>query len=224
MIVSRFKSPAVGAITVIAAALAIAWLWLLIMGKASYWTTLFFGKSYHLQGAHLASCVFLIVTGLVYHRWIAPLGIGRITLRASIAPAIAMFALYTTEHAYNQLTGQPVETWMIDLLNQPFWPLLTTFIVILTVVPLGEEILFRGVLLNVFRTTGRWTIWIGIAVIAIIFAKAHSQYQNLSTLLEMAAVSVICSWARLRSDGLALPVLLHIFAAILAVVYTWFGL
>lgn len=223
MTVSRFKNPVAGVITVIVAALAIAWLWFVILGKASYWTTLHFGYSYHLLGEHLAGCCFLIVTGIAYHRWVAPLGIGRVTLHGSIAPAVAVFAVYTIDYAYGKITGQPAESWVVELLNQPLWPLVSVFITILLLAPLGEEIMFRGVLLNVFRTSRPWTIWPGAIVIAVVFAAAHPQYRNLSTILELAALSVIFSWARLRSGGLALPVLLHSFAAVLAVIYTWLG-
>ncbi|HCA3195747.1 TPA: CPBP family intramembrane metalloprotease [Klebsiella pneumoniae] len=221
MTVSRFKSPVTGAISVIAAALAIAWLWFEILAKASYWTTLHFSYSYHMMGEHLAGCCFLIVTGIAYHRWVAPIGIGRVTLRGSLFPALAVFAVYTIDYAYGKMTGQPAESWVVELLSQPFWPLVSVFFTILFLAPLGEEILFRGVLLNIFRTSRPWSIWLGAVVIAVGFAAVHPQYRNLSTLLELAALSVIFSWARLRSGGLALPVLLHSFAAVLAVIYTW---
>ncbi|WP_258307694.1 CPBP family intramembrane glutamic endopeptidase [Pantoea ananatis] len=94
------------------------------------------------------------------------------------------------------------------------------FITIIVLAPVGEEILFRGVLLNVFRTTHAWTMWVGVVIIALLFTSFHSQYQNLSTLAEMMALSAIFAWARIRSGGLLLPILLHSFASILGTVFS----
>ena len=94
------------------------------------------------------------------------------------------------------------------------------FITILVLAPVGEEILFRGVLLNVFRTTHAWTLWVGVVIISLVFASVHSQYQNLSTLAEMVALSGIFAWARIRSGGLLLPILLHSFASVLGTVFS----
>lgn len=223
MIVSRFKNPLAGAACVIAAAAAIWWLWLAIMGHASSWAMLHLPYGYHLMIQHLAGCLFLLFAALCYHRWIAPIGLGLVRQRDSILPAIAVLAVYTIEFAYGKLTDQPQETWVVNLLNQPFAQLVTVFITILVLAPVGEEIMFRGVLLNVFRTTQAWTLWAGVVIIALIFASVHTQYQNMSTLLEMMALSAVFAWARQISGGLALPALLHTFASILAVFFTWIG-
>ncbi|WP_408626151.1 CPBP family glutamic-type intramembrane protease [Dryocola clanedunensis] len=50
-------------------------------------------------------------------------------------------------------------------------------------------------------------------IVSLIFTSFHMQYQHLSTLIEMMASSVIFAWNRIRSDGLALPVLLHTFVS-----------
>ncbi|EMV3983133.1 CPBP family intramembrane metalloprotease, partial [Escherichia coli] len=81
--------------------------------------------------------------------------------------------------------------------------------------PLNEEILFRGIMLNVFRSRYRWTMWLGALITSLLFAAAHSQYQNLLTLAEMFLVGMITSAARIRSGGLLLPVLLHMEATVL---------
>jgi membrane protease YdiL (CAAX protease family) len=70
--------------------------------------------------------------------------------------------------------------------------------------PTAEEILFRGLL---FRAIGRWLSgpWT-IVVTAAIFALAHLQP---SYFLPLFGVGLVLGWARKRTGGLALPILLH---------------
>ncbi|EBD2439002.1 CPBP family intramembrane metalloprotease [Salmonella enterica] len=80
---------------------------------------------------------------------------------------------------------------------------------------MNEETLFRGIMLNVFRSRYRWTMWLGALITSLLFAAVHMQYQNLLTLAEMLLVGLITSAARIRSGGLLLPVLLHMEATAL---------
>jgi membrane protease YdiL (CAAX protease family) len=98
--------------------------------------------------------------------------------------------------------------------------LVSAFLAILVLATLSEEILFRGVLLNVFHTSRPWTLWVGVVNVALIFATVHSQYRDMSTLAEMMALSAIFAWARIRSGGSLLPVLLHALSSVLGVLFT----
>ena len=90
-----------------------------------------------------------------------------------------------------------------------------TLLAVFILAPLNEEILFRGVMLNVFRSRYNWTMWLGALITSLLFAAVHMQYQNLLTLAEMFLVGLITSAARIRSGGLLLPVLLHMEATAL---------
>lgn len=94
MIVSRFRHPIVGAISVFAVAAMTAWAWLEIMPLAGNWAIEHFPFGFHLMTKHLASTAFLLPVAMACHRWISPIGIGRIRQRASILPAVAVFAVY----------------------------------------------------------------------------------------------------------------------------------
>ncbi|WP_241264857.1 CPBP family intramembrane glutamic endopeptidase, partial [Klebsiella pneumoniae] len=85
--------------------------------------------------------------------------------------------------------------------------------------PLNEETLFRGIMLNVFRSRYCWTMWLGALITSLLFVAAHSQYQNLLTLAELFLVGLITSVARIRSGGLLLPVLLHMEATTLGLLF-----
>nr|WP_228730059.1 CPBP family intramembrane glutamic endopeptidase [Klebsiella pneumoniae]QVQ59363.1 hypothetical protein [Klebsiella pneumoniae] len=59
----------------------------------------------------------------------------------------------------------------------------------------------------------------GALITSLLFVAAHSQYQNLLTLAELFLVGLITSVARIRSGGLLLPVLLHMEATTLGLLF-----
>ncbi|EYB50324.1 hypothetical protein BU68_20430 [Escherichia coli] len=72
---------------------------------------------------------------------------------------------------------------------------------------------------RVFRSRYCWTMWLGALITSLLFVAAHSQYQNLLTLAELFLVGLITSVARIRSGGLLLPVLLHMEATTLGLLF-----
>ncbi|EGI3956570.1 CPBP family intramembrane metalloprotease [Escherichia coli] len=92
--------------------------------------------------------------------------------------------------------------------------MLILILAVFILAPLNEETLFRGFMLNVFRSRYRWTMWLGTLITSLLFAAVHMQYQSLLTLAEIFLVGLITSAARIRSGGL-LPVLLHMESTVL---------
>jgi hypothetical protein len=78
------------------------------------------------------------------------------------------------------------------------------YLAIATVAPATEEILFRGLLFGAIgrRLSGPWTI----VVTAAVFALAHLQPIYFVPLF---GVGLVLGWARQKSGGLVLPILLH---------------
>ncbi|MCR1266992.1 CPBP family intramembrane metalloprotease [Escherichia coli] len=81
------------------------------------------------------------------------------------------------------------------------------------------DYLQQCLMLNVFRSRYCWTMWLGALITSLLFVAAHSQYQNLLTLAELFLVGLITSVARIRSGGLLLPVLLHMEATTLGLLF-----
>ncbi len=72
------------------------------------------------------------------------------------------------------VTGQPLENPQLDfLLPEGLSPIDAIVMLILAgfIAPLGEELLFRGVLYSIFRE--RWGIWISVLLSSLIFAVIH---------------------------------------------------
>lgn len=76
--------------------------------------------------------------------------------------------------------------------------MILTLLTIFILAPLNEETLFRGIMLNVFRSRYCWTMWLGALITSLLFVAAHSQYQNLLTLAELFLVGLITSVARIK--------------------------
>ncbi|WP_211029400.1 CPBP family intramembrane glutamic endopeptidase [Aeromonas dhakensis] len=196
-----------------------AWWWGLI--QVSSWAVDNNFADYHLFLEHLAGVFFLLIVVVPYQKWIATLGVGHVLHRNSVLPSVAVLVVYLSDYWYSKYTNLPPESWVVDLLNQPYLQLLSVFFTILVLAPISEEILFRGILLNIFFESRVWVFWAGVVLMAIIFSAIHPQYQHVNTFLQLMALSAIFSWARLRSGGLMLPILLHSLASLLAVFFTW---
>lgn len=205
------------------AGILIAWGWFKILDHSAIWAIFNGYGKFYLAAEHLAGALFLLAIIVPYHRWIAPLRIGRVFQRSSVMPALAVIVVYLVVYGYDKMTGQPQEKWVDALLNRPMEELAAIYLTIFILAPFSEEIVFRGVLLNVFKTSRTWTTWAGAIAIGLFFAYIHQQYDNASTLVEMMAIACIFAWARMRSGGLLLPMLLHSLSACIAVVLARIG-
>ncbi len=64
-------------------------------------------------------------------------------------------------------------------------------------------------------------MWLGALITSLLSVAAHCQYQNLLTLAELFLVGLITSAAKIRGGGLLLPVLLHMEATTLGLLFCW---
>jgi membrane protease YdiL (CAAX protease family) len=106
---------------------------------------------------------------------------------------------------FEHITGRPmpeqmVVTWL-GANTQSLW-LMLLGIGLLS--PIAEEILFRGLLFGAIGkwVSARWTI----VLTAILFSLVHLQP---SYFLPLFGVGLVLGWARHKSGGLALPILMH---------------
>lgn len=199
---------------VLLAAWAIAWGALFVMGQ----TVLLYGLGKNVMFfSGCAVLVYLLCVFLVYRRWVAPLPVvGQLRNVGALWLVGAMAVVYVGEFLLGKVLDLPAEPFMTKLFADKSIPdVILTLLAVFILAPLNEETLFRGIMLNVFRSRYRWTMWLGALITSLLFAAVHMQYQNLLTLAEMFLVGLITSAARIRSGGLLLPVLLHMEATAL---------
>jgi hypothetical protein len=77
----------------------------------------------------------------------------------------------------------------------------------IVVAPAGEEILFRGFLFRGFVTSER-SGWPAIAIISLLFAVLHVQYDWIG-MAQIFVIGLFLGWVRWRSGSLLLTFLLH---------------
>lgn len=174
--------------------------------------------SYSLFLQHGPVLLMLAILLPVYIRFVGPLPLGNLKSSGAHWHVLALIALYLGEWAFEKLTGAPQEPFMATIFAKPLPGIISTCLVIFLIAPLNEEIIFRGMILNVFTLGGRGLFWLGACVSSVLFMLVHSQYQQTSTLIEMFAVGMILCSARRHSGGMVLPVMLHILASVIAVI------
>ncbi|MDE9436126.1 CPBP family intramembrane metalloprotease [Xenorhabdus bovienii] len=130
----------------------------------------------------------------------------------------SVIILYLVIGVIDQLVGIPPEPYVSQILSQSGGALITTYITILVLAPVCEEIIFRGMFLNMFKSTRPWTLWLGVFITSVIFSGIHMQYRHISTFMEIFILALILAIARIRSGGLLLPILLHAEASLMAVI------
>ena len=165
--------------------------------------------------------MYLLCVFLVYRRWIAPLPVVGQLRNVGVPWLVgAMAVVYVGVFLLGKALALPAEPFMTKLFADKSIPdVILTLLTIFILAPLNEETLFRGIMLNVFRSRYCWTMWLGALITSLLFVAAHSQYQNLLTLAELFLVGLITSVARIRSGGLLLPVLLHMEATSLGLLF-----
>ena len=178
------------------------------------------GKNY-LFFSHSTVLMYLLCVFLVYRRWIAPLPVVGQLRNVGVPWLVgAMAVVYVGVFLLGKALALPAEPFMTKLFADKSIPdVILTLLTIFILAPLNEETLFRGIMLNVFRSRYCWTMWLGALITSLLFVAAHSQYQNLLTLAELFLVGLITSVARIRSGGLLLPVLLHMEATTLGLLF-----
>lgn len=113
----------------------------------------------------------------------------------------------------------PSEGYVTSFLTGDWHQVTSNLILALIMAPVAEELLFRGLIPEGFRAAFGESlgIWIGVMISAVIFGLAHKQY-NMPNQIHLMGLAVLFGYARIRSDGFRLPILLHSAAGAVAII------
>jgi membrane protease YdiL (CAAX protease family) len=103
---------------------------------------------------------------------------------------------------HTPLPLQPTRLLILKAKHASAW---WTYAVIAGLLPVAEEIIFRGYLFDALRR--RFSGKVTVIVTALVFAMAHLQ---LFYFVPLAGLGLILGWARLKTDSLRFPVFLHL--------------
>lgn len=101
------------------------------------------------------------------------------------------------------------ESWMVEqeaVKGGLFW---LNFLLLVFVVPVYEEVVFRGCLLTALFTFFRGNIYFASLATSALFSVLHTQYADVRSFIILYVVSVILIIGRIVSRGLYMPILLH---------------
>ena len=152
--------------------------------------------------------VVLFSLGSNWHRLWKPSAAPWRTLAASFAGCV--LSILIADMVYDQLLTFVTGSHLADQSTRALfskakdaspWIALTTIGLVL---PVAEEILFRGYLFDALRK--RWPDATTIIVTALAFAAIHFQLAQFPLLF---AMGLALGWARMKTGSLRLPVLLH---------------
>ncbi|WP_191121322.1 CPBP family intramembrane glutamic endopeptidase [Serratia marcescens] len=87
-----------------------------------------------------------------------------------------------------------------------FW---LNFFMLVLIVPIYEELAFRGGLLTALLVFFRGNIYIASLVTSFLFAALHTQYTDVRTLIVLFLISIILIASRIISRGILMPIALH---------------
>jgi len=96
-----------------------------------------------------------------------------------------------------------VTKFKVDLRSMPLLVLFVSLIVVNVLIPIFEEMLFRGVLLNYFSR--RFNLIVGISINSIVFMVIHRSH-----LPVVLSFGVVASILALKSRGLLAPIIMHV--------------
>ncbi|MBW6100689.1 CPBP family intramembrane metalloprotease [Escherichia coli] len=159
---------------------------------------------------------------LVYRRWIAPLPVVGQLRNVGVPWLVgAMAVVYVGVFLLGKALALPAEPFMTKLFADKSIPdVILTLLTIFILAPLNEETLFRGIMLNVFRSRYCWTMWLGGADnVVVVRRRAQPVSEPADTGRTVPWWGLITSVAGIRSGGLLLPVLLHMEATTLGLLF-----
>ncbi|MBF6043395.1 CPBP family intramembrane metalloprotease [Pseudomonas sp. WS 5503] len=197
-------------ITALFLALAIQTWIFTVVGKEE-WNSLW------LMLAHGATAVALLFLAAVQLRDSGGLrallghGLGR-TLKVYLPIVIVIYVVCTS---LDVGLGYGRETFMISFLGGlSALEKLLCLVMLLALPPISEELLYRHFLMRLFPMNSRFWQWTAILITSTLFMLMHSQYAHWPSFALIGSLAVLFAYARVRTGGILVPVLLHSFAEI----------
>lgn len=141
-----------------------------------------------------------------------PIPSGRLTLRQALLFSAMLIALIAAQSLYLQREG-----WTGAQQTGSLYTVVLFSLAVVLLAPVYEEILFRGfVLQGLLLWAPRQRLACSL-LSSLIFAAVHTQYVHLQTLIALMLLSLLLCAARFVSNGLRLPIFLHMLNNFLGV-------
>lgn len=166
--------------------------------------------------------LLLLAAFAAHKRWCFPdiRFVGDVRRSVVVQGLVAVTIIYLAVYGAALWMGQPREPRMMRLYDGLTPVQIAVMLASMPIlVPVVEELVFRHFLLSVlpFKKNG-WVAGVAVVVMAVLFALGHTSYEYTTTYVLLFALGVVLALARIRTDGLALPMGLHAYAIVFALV------
>ena len=101
------------------------------------------------------------------------------------------------------------EEWVVSQITLESYLFWLNNVALIFIVPVYEEIVFRGCLFNTFKYWFNENIYLAALPVSILFSILHTQYSDIRTLFILFLISMVLVFARVKSNGILMPVVLH---------------
>ena len=130
----------------------------------------------------------------------------KLTVKATFLDFIGgyLILIFTSAYAllfFDQISGSDFN----DFVAEGYFSLLLAILSIAILVPIMEELMFRGFVLDV--ASEAYSRWVAIIISAILFALIHPLYPL--SVLNAFWAGIIYGYLRIRTNSLWPPILLH---------------
>ncbi|PEI05879.1 CPBP family intramembrane metalloprotease [Pantoea agglomerans] len=105
-------------------------------------------------------------------------------------------------HVQEQWIRSQVSTWNVSTY--------VNALLIALIVPVYEEIVFRGCLMNVSLYWSNNNSTLSTIIVSVLFSAVHMQYHNYTSFIILFVVSCILTYSRVLTGGILTSILLHI--------------
>jgi membrane protease YdiL (CAAX protease family) len=153
---------------------------------------------------------FLILVSLHFIFFRKREGLGRGSFRLDVFFTLFSLIMIIQLFVPYLLAVRKTEEWIVSQMSFSGAILWIKIFSSVFLVPVYEEIVFRGCLFNSFKLWFHDNIYIPAIVTSVIISALHLQYTYFRTFLMLFLVSLVLISAKIKSNGLLMPILLHI--------------
>ncbi len=200
--------------------------WLVVVLVVGYLAFKAGAEVYGMFFSHLAGALFIGLCYVITTRFgSAGQFVGQFGVKDVAIAVGAMATIYIVALIIQKAFEIPQEPLMASLFqDRSMLEVCSILITVLVVAPVGEELAMRHYFLGVLDW--RRSVVVAVSAVALsagAFTLLHiSQYQNTLTLYVMFSVGLVAGFLRVRTNGLALPIIAHGSAGGIALIVNLF--
>lgn len=191
---------------------------MLVTITMSYFIAPYVPIAYQLPLLLFAQSLFMVTAYFIYSRYTnTPALSWSFSLRHWVFGTLLVLLIFSLTALSERLLGIKAEPFMQALFNNQSTS--TIAVICMSIVigaPISEELGIRYFLMEAFPFR-KSTAWACLAVLATsaLFTLLHTQYENVTTYVQILFIGVLMGYYRITTGGILLPIILHAEADIL---------